>query len=144
MQRFLSPRNPHGIQRAASITWSSHCASISPAFSLPTSRRTMTALQRSKCGVAMLTRIAFLEGIGRHARLFSMTPPTDILQFTERVVMHHGKLSRTGSTATAYCWLVWRKNVHGAPYTRSTAFHWLAPCRKRLECDSDYPPEATE
>jgi hypothetical protein len=92
-----------------------------------------TALERSRLGVAMLVRSAFLEGVGRHERLFSKSPPTDILQFTERVVMHHGKLSQFGSTATAYCWVVYRKNT-----SSGTHFHWIAPCRKRLERLEDY------
>lgn len=59
------------------------------------------ALATSAHGVAVIVRSAFLEGIERHARLF------DVLQFTERVAMHKGKLSPKGSTATAYRWLVW-------------------------------------
>ena len=91
------------------------------------------ALTKSRRGVAMIVRSAFLEGVGRHQRLFSKTPPSHILQFTERVVMHRGKLSSDGSTATAYCWLVWIKS--GNPYT---IFDWLAPCRKDLERREDY------
>jgi hypothetical protein len=91
-----------------------------------------TGLARAPA-VAMLVRSAFLEGIGRHDRLFSKTPPMAVLQFTERVVMHHGHLSKDGSTATAYCWIFWRE----AP--EATRFHWIAPCRKRLERASDYP-----
>ena len=98
-----------------------------------------TALKRASRGVAMLVRTAFLESAERHAKLFALTPPSEILQFVERVPMFKGRLDRHGSTATAYCWLVWRKNLHGAPLSRSTAFHWLAPCRKRLERDADYP-----
>ena len=93
----------------------------------------LTAIDRSRVGCAFLVRSAFLEGVGRHTRLFAAQPPSDILQFTERVVMHHGKLSQFGSTATAYCWIVWRK---GAP--SCTQFHWIAPCRKKLERPGDY------
>ena len=89
------------------------------------------ALQCST-GIAVIVRSAFLEGVGRHDRLFSKMPPTDILQFTERVVMHKGRLSAKGSTATAYCWLVWQGAI-GAP-----RFHWIPPCRKRLERVEDY------
>ena len=92
------------------------------------------ALATSRSGVAVIVRSAFLEGIGRHERLFSKTPPTDILQFTERVVMHKGKLSADGSTATAYCWVIWDKRVR----RHHTQFHWIAPCRKRLERPEDY------
>ena len=90
-------------------------------------------LATSNLGVAVIVRTAFLEGQERFRELFNVTPPSDILQFTERVVMHKGKLTATGSTATAYCWIVWRKS---APH--NTHFHWIAPCRKRLERASDY------
>ena len=102
-----------------------------------------TAKARARLGVAVLVRTAFLESADRHAKLFNTTPPTDILQFVERVPMFKGRLDRRGSTATAYCWLVWRRNQHGFPYSRSTLFHWIAPCRWRLERDSDYPTETT-
>lgn len=94
------------------------------------------ALDSSESGVAMLVRSAFLEGVGRYQRLFSAAPPTDILQFTERVVMHKGRLSATGSTATAYCWLVWDRSTAWPDVDPS--FHWLPPCRKRLERTEDY------
>lgn len=94
------------------------------------------ALESSRMGVAMIVRAAFLEGQGRFERLFSRTPPQMVLQFTERVVMHRGRLAPEGSTATAYAWLVW---LPGAP--TATALEWIAPCRKRLERFTDYPPE---
>ncbi len=86
----------------------------------------------SSNGVAVIVRSAFLEGVGRHRDLFSINPPSLVLQFTERVVMHKGKLSAKGSTATAYCWLVWTPGATG------TQFGWIAPCRKRLEQAEDY------
>lgn len=92
------------------------------------------AQMRAKSGVAMLVRTAFLESVGRYEKLFRDTPPTTVLQFSERVPMHKGKLTAKGSTATAYCWVVWRK--HGA---NMTEFEWIGPCRKRLERASDYP-----
>ena len=93
------------------------------------------ALRTSVRGVAVIVRSAFLEGVGRHARLFSVHRPAYVLQFTERVVMHKGKLSPKGSTATAYCWIVWHCAAkHPAP----TQFRWIAPCRKRLERAEDY------
>jgi hypothetical protein len=33
----------------------------------------------------MLVRVGFFEGVGRYRRLFSKTPPTRTVQFTERV-----------------------------------------------------------
>lgn len=91
------------------------------------------ALAESSEGVAVIVRSAFLESVGRYQNLFSKHRPSHVLQFTERVVMHKGKLSANGSTATAYCWVVWKKK-HGGP----TVFDWIAPCRKRLERAEDY------
>lgn len=90
------------------------------------------ALTESRCGIAVIVRSAFLESVGRYEYLFAVRPPSHVLQFTERVVMHKGKLSAKGSTATAYCWLVWKRGVTG------TTFDWIAPCRKRLEREGDY------
>lgn len=95
------------------------------------------ALNYSRNGVAVIVRAAFLEGVGRHERLFRVRPPSAVLQFSERVVMHKGKLSPTGSTATAYCWLVWL-SCWGEDDPK---FGWISPCRKRLERPDDYPPE---
>jgi hypothetical protein len=65
--------------------------------------------------------------------LFSKSPPTEILQFVERLPMVKGRVDEDAASATAYCWLVWRKGVY-----QTTQFHWLAPCRKRLERPGDY------
>lgn len=92
------------------------------------------AFKLSQRGVALLVRTSFLEGQERFRELFDVSPPTDILQFTERVPMHKGRLEKSGSTATAYCWLVWHKRN----FPGRTEFHWIAPCRKRLEKDTDY------
>ncbi len=92
------------------------------------------ALKRATSGVAMLVRTAFLESVGRYDGLFKPYPPAAVLQFTERVPMHKGKLTATGSTATAYCWIVWRKHSNVR-----TEFGWIPPCRKRLERPTDYP-----
>ncbi len=93
-------------------------------------------LDSSRQGVAVIVRAAFLEGVGRFERLYSKSPPSHVLQFTERVVMHKGRLAPEGSTATAYAWLVW------AGGDRSTQFIWIPPCRKSLERAGDYPVEA--
>lgn len=92
------------------------------------------ALETSEEGVAMIVRSAFLESIGRYERLFSVEPPAFVMQFTERVVMHKGRLAPEGSTATAYAWLVWSKR----PKACAPHFAWIAPCRKRLERADDY------
>ncbi|WP_246725372.1 methyltransferase [Beijerinckia sp. L45] len=87
-------------------------------------------------GSAAIVRTSFLEGVGRYDRLFSKMPPDIIAQFTERVPMVKGRLTATGSTATAYCWLVW---MAGKSDYR---FVWIPPSRKQLERASDYPVSA--
>lgn len=87
----------------------------------------------SRVGYAVIVRSAFLEGVGRFNDLYSVNPPSHVLQFSERVVMHKGKLSAKGSTATAYCWLVWLKDES------DSRMGWIKPCRKNLERIDDYP-----
>lgn len=99
------------------------------------------ASESSEFGFAMLVRTAFLESTGRHARLFTVNPPSHVLQFTERVVMHKGRLAPEGSTATSYCWLVW---LDGGADGSDCRLEWIAPCRKRLERAGDYPASAPQ
>lgn len=87
-------------------------------------------------GVAVIVRTSFLEGVERYKTLFSKNPPSIIAQFIERVPMVKGRLTATGSTATAYCWLVW---MVGEPEQK---FCWIPPCRKKLERASDYASQA--
>ena len=94
----------------------------------------LKALRESRMGVAVIVRSAFLESKGRHERLFKPYPPSHIFQFCERVVMHKGKLSPNGSTATSYSWVVWDH----MRVSNSTTFDWIKPCRKRLEREGDY------
>ena len=95
------------------------------------------ALATSRVGCAVIVRAAFLEGVGRYERLYAKRKPGYVLQFTERVVMHKGKLSANGSTATAYAWLIW----FACP-AEVTGLDWIAPCRKRLERAEDYEAAA--
>lgn len=96
------------------------------------------ALATSTAGVAIIVRTAFLEGVGRFERLFTQYQPWCILQFSERVVMHKGRLAPKGSTATAYCWIVWRPFPLGRIAHPSARFEWIPPCRKLLERAPDY------
>lgn len=110
------------------------------------------ALETSRIGVAMFVRSAFVEGKDRYRRLFKKTPPTHVLQFTERVVLLRNRLVRSGapdfanidpvtgkprkaSSATSYCWLVWLR--WDAPQV--TRFEWIPPTRLILERPGDYP-----
>ncbi|SDX89969.1 hypothetical protein SAMN05444336_112102 [Albimonas donghaensis] len=115
-------------------------------------------------GCALLVRVAFLEGARRYQALFADMPPSRVLQFCERVVMHAGRLPdpdvaephqverdgeavtvmRKPSTATAYAWLVWER--YPAFGRGVTVLDWIPPgTRRRLTRPGDYAPmpEAT-
>ena len=96
------------------------------------------AIDRAREGVALLVRTAFLEGGARWRYLFSTRKPSFILQFTERVPMHKGRLDPAGSTATAYCWIVWKTRPHRPAPNGVPAFVWIPPCRRQLERPEDY------
>ena len=91
------------------------------------------ALELASVGTAMLVRTNFIEGIGRYRRLFGETPPTIVAQFAERVPILRGRVDPAASTATGYCWLVWRRDS-----SHETRLAWIPPCRWDLERDGDY------
>jgi hypothetical protein len=120
------------------------------------------ALATSSRGVAMFVRLAFIEGEERHEKIFLPRPPSHILQFSERVIIHAKKLvdpnkaievidpdtgeavinERTGrakkkkpSSATAYCWAIWDNKAPRVPYAR---LYWTGKVRERFERPRDY------
>ena len=82
-----------------------------------------TGLRRSRVGVAMLLRLAFLEGTKRMA-LFRRTPLSQVLVFGPRLSMPPGELFNPDVEAkggsVAFCWMVWRHGFTGRP-----AIGWL-------------------
>jgi len=91
------------------------------------------ALKVARIGVAVLVRTVFLESIGRYQRLFSISPPSYVAQFSERVPIVKGRLDIKATTATGYAWCIWEKNLHIEPRLK-----WIEPCRKELEKQTDY------
>ena len=91
-----------------------------------------TGMAISKVGCAMLVRTSFLEGVNRYRNLFSISPPTVIAIFSERVPMVKGRCDPDASSATSYSWLVW---IHGE---KPRPFFWIPPCRPVLERAGDY------
>ena len=96
------------------------------------------ALMVSRKGVAIFIRSTFTESVGRYNRIFRDHPPNIVAQFSERVVLHKSKLSEKGSTATAYCWLVWETEPRVRRFSWHTKYVWIPPCRAELEKSSDY------
>lgn len=91
------------------------------------------ALHDARIGVAILVRTSFLEGNKRFKNLFAPYPPMIVAQFVERVPMVKSRVDPKASTATSYCWIIWNKRGIGG-----TELRWIPPCRKVLECESDY------
>jgi len=92
----------------------------------------LRALERARVGVALFVQLRWLETIERYERLFKPTPPTVIGIFAERVPLCMGRWEPEGTTATAYMWLVWVKDlVPQAPL-------WIPPgCREALTRPDD-------
>jgi hypothetical protein len=97
------------------------------------------ALRTSTDGVAIIVRLAFIEGKDRFYNLFKDNPPSYLLQFVERVGMVKGTIIKDTGSATAYCWLVWFKD----DTSTETKINWIEPCKVSLEKDDDYPTVPT-
>lgn len=82
------------------------------------------ALSEARFGVALLVRLAWLEGGARYTNLFRGRPPTAVGLFCERVPMTKGRWDPEASTATAYCWVVWDRTRF--PHS-GTALKWIPP-----------------
>ena len=90
-------------------------------------------LDQAKVGVAMFFRSQWaVEGVERYETIFRDHPPTMCAFFVERVNLCKGRWDPDGTTATAYCWLVWKKNEAPRPT------FWIPPgCHKSLTMPDD-------
>lgn len=79
-------------------------------------------LRASDKKLALLLRLAFLEGAHRQRTIFSERPPTRVWVFSERITFYPAGAIRQGSGTTAYAWFVWDKQVSG-----STELKWFQP-----------------
>jgi hypothetical protein len=71
-----------------------------------------SGLRNTRGKLALLLRLAFLEGAGRQHSIFSKTPPTRVWVFSERITFYPKNAERKGSGTTAYAWFVWdMKNI---------------------------------
>ena len=60
-------------------------------------------------GFAMLLRLAFLEGQGRHDKIFSRKAPSKVMVFSKRLTMIRGDHDEAwyGSGKMAFAWFIW-------------------------------------
>lgn len=72
--------------------------------------------------VALLCRIAFLEGRWRHDNLFSVHPPAEVLVFSQRLTMLKGRVEERASGSVCHAWFIWR-----AGSTGPASLYWVPP-----------------
>lgn len=79
-------------------------------------------LEKSDRKLALLLRLAFLEGGNRNRTIFNVTPPSRVWVFSERITFYPAGARVAGSGTTAYAWFVWDKAA--AP---GTELRWFDP-----------------
>jgi len=79
-------------------------------------------LKLAKRKLALLLRLAFLEGANRANTIFSKTPPARVWVFSERITFYPSGVEPKGSGTTAYAWFVWDKQALGP-----TELKWINP-----------------
>ncbi len=92
------------------------CILTNPPYSLVT-EFCVHALELGAEEVYMFMKLQFLEGKRRYREIYSKHPPSEILQFVERMtVARNGDRSLYGKpSAMTFCWMVWRKGHEGKP-----------------------------
>lgn len=84
-------------------------------------------IPRTRHKLAILQRLAYLEGSERWRDIYRETPPRRVMVFSERLSMYpSGQKGNRGSGTTAYAWFVWDfKDL-----SKSTELFWIEPGRK--------------
>lgn len=93
------------------------------------------ALKVSQRKVALLLRLAFLEGGNRYRTIFKTRPPARVWVFSERITFYPKDALRKGSGTTAYAWFVWDKSTEGA-----CELKWIPPGYKKRTINQSENP----
>ncbi len=94
-------------------------------------------LRKADRKFALLLRLAFLEGANRHRSIFTISPPSRVWVFSERITFYPAGAVQKGTGTTAYAWFVWDHDAEGP-----TELKWLKPgykARHIKECSPDTP-----
>lgn len=83
-------------------------------------------IELSRRKLALLLRLAFLEGANRQRTIFSKFAPSRVWVFSERITFYPKGAVQKGTGTTAYAWFVWDKD---AP--KRTELRWFEPGYKR-------------
>lgn len=81
-----------------------------------------SGLHAAQQKVALLLRLAFLEGAHRQRTIFSTSPPSRVWVFSERITFYPAGAVQKGTGTTAYAWFVWDKGSDGP-----TELKWFQP-----------------
>lgn len=84
---------------------------------------TIRALEIADCGVIMLARLQFLEGEKRYESILKNNPPTYVYVYVDRIQCWKDGIEPEGSSAQAYAWFIWDKEVVN-PY-KETSVYWI-------------------
>jgi len=84
-------------------------------------------LESANKKLALLLRLAFLEGANRQRTIFTDAPPSRVWVFSERITFYPAGAVQKGTGTTAYAWFVWDKDA-----SCETALKWLKPGYKAL------------
>lgn len=80
------------------------------------------SLEIADKGVLMFGRLQFLEGEGRFKNIFSLSPPTDVYVYVDRVAcFKNGDTNIKPDSIQAYAWFYWDKTAKH----QDTKVHWL-------------------
>lgn len=110
-QDFLSDDYP--VETADIVVMNPPYATLEPFL--------IRALEIAKKKLVVLCRTQALEGVSRFNNIYRDNPPTAIYQYIDRIQCWKNGEEPEGSSAQAYCWMVWDKTAK----TKETTFHWI-------------------
>lgn len=82
---------------------------------------TIRALEIANKGVIMLARLQFVEGQKRYENILKTQPFSDIYVYVDRIQCWKSGEKPDGSSAQAYCWIVWNKEENNI----EPKMHWI-------------------
>ena len=90
-------------------------------------------LNKSNVGLALLTRIQFLEGQNRYQNFFKTRPPTIVGVFADRIPFKKNMVVPKAPKMFTHCWVVWLEGAQPQP------LRWIPPeAQTMLEKVTDY------
>lgn len=81
-----------------------------------------SGIRNARDKFALLLRLAFLEGGRRQKTIFSVSNPSRVWVFSERITFYPKGAVKKGGGTTAYAWFVWDSS-----HTGPTELNWFPP-----------------